>query len=61
MTSDGIPKLRRVLLAYTVHNQDVGYCQVGEGLIPKIWEKVAVSWRLPNTDVEKCSAVHFQL
>ena len=26
--ADGIPKLRRVLLAYSVHNPDVEYCQV---------------------------------
>merc|ERR1739848_806954 len=25
--ADGIPKLRRVLLAYSVHNPDVEYCQ----------------------------------
>ena len=33
MTADGIPKLRRILLAYTVHNQDVGYCQVGTNVV----------------------------
>ena len=26
--ADGIAKLRRVLLAYSVHNPDVEYCQV---------------------------------
>ncbi len=26
--ADGIPKLRRVLLAYSVHNPEVEYCQV---------------------------------
>ena len=26
--ADGIPKLRRVLLAYSLHNPDVEYCQV---------------------------------
>ena len=28
MHADGIPKLRRVLLAYSIYNPDVGYCQV---------------------------------
>ena len=28
MDSDGIPKLRRVLLSYSVHNPLIGYCQV---------------------------------
>ena len=28
--ADGIPKLRRVLLAYSVHNPEVEYCQVSQ-------------------------------
>jgi hypothetical protein len=28
MNADGIPKLRRVLLAFSIYNADVGYCQV---------------------------------
>merc|ERR1719419_1257433 len=27
LSSDGIPQLRRVLLAYAVHNPEIGYCQ----------------------------------
>jgi len=28
INADGIPKLRRVLLAFSIYNADVGYCQV---------------------------------
>jgi hypothetical protein len=28
MDADGIPKLRRVLLAFSIYNASVGYCQV---------------------------------
>ena len=31
--ADGIPKLRRVLLAYSVHNPEVEYCQVRHMII----------------------------
>lgn len=27
-SAEGVPKLRRVLLAYTQHNPEIGYCQV---------------------------------
>ena len=30
--ADGIAKLRRVLLAYSVHNPDVEYCQVSSAV-----------------------------
>jgi len=28
MSAEGIPKLRNVLLSYTLHNPQIGYCQV---------------------------------
>lgn len=28
LNSDGIPRLRNVLLAFSLHKPDVGYCQV---------------------------------
>ncbi len=34
--ADGIPKLRRVLLAYSLHNPEVEYCQVRERM-DNIW------------------------
>ena len=47
LQSEGVPKLRRILLAYTQHNPDIGYCQVRGFYSVKfiIYAQTALIWK----------------